>query len=455
MSTTTHVVYARASSDPRDTYSSVTVQTKRGIEVGNLNGWRALPPIVDNDKSAAQGSKKRPGFEQLKDLVAAKRVDYITVFSSSRLTRDSFEFNDVLRLLQGSSTKLCINGGVLDPNNPEHVLQGRITNAFDSYLIEQIRKNTTATLDENAKAGKPHGPIPFGYVRVYDEHTRRVVTQVEHPTQADDFRRYVSDLLAGRITVGKIAREIGYSTYAVTRMLQNPTYIGVRMHKGTEYPAVWDGLIGEDEFRALGRLIEGAKRGPLSSPMRKHPYTGLLYCAVCGGRLTSRNPSTRVSFRRYLCRTRGCVTPRADVLDAYIEERLQVAIKKLSTGSTEEEDDTELVALRRRLDTLKEKAQEIRDDYKAEVTSRDEYVEFRDDNAEKIAEVQSDIDEASPTLELDGLIGQEVAEMTDDEKHVAAVRLIERITVKPSGRCKGVPMRDLVRIEWLSTASAP
>lgn len=456
MTAPTNLPYCRASSDPRDTFSSVKVQEQRGLQVGDLNGWRNLTPIIDNDRSAATGSKRRPGFEKVKDMVASKRVDFVTVFSLSRATRDVEEFNALLRMLKGTATKLCVNGRIVDPNNPHDVLQARNENNYDAYFIDMLKVNVGAAMDSNAKNGMPHGPTPFGYLRVYDERTRRVTTQIPHPQEADEFRTHARNLLAGRTTLSAIAKDMGRSIQAVKVMLVNPAYIGIRMHKGVAYPAVWDGLISEDEHRAIVALIEAAKRGPLSTPARKYPYTGVLYCGLCAddekqAKLTNRNATKADRFRRYHCHTCGRLSARADELDSYIEERMQRAIGKLSTGSTDGED-AELLALRRKRDRLVAKGQEIRDDYKADVTTRAEFVEFRDDNDEKLAVVERAITDASPDLHLDAFIGREVAEMTDDEKHTAAARMIESVTVWPGGRGKQVPVKERARILWRSVA---
>jgi DNA invertase Pin-like site-specific DNA recombinase len=89
---------------------------------------------------------------------------------------------------------LCERRGVLihvtthhrtyDPANGRDrrsLIEDATDSEYESWKISQRARRATAA---NAEAGKPHGRVPFGYRRRYDEITRRFVAQEPEPAEA-------------------------------------------------------------------------------------------------------------------------------------------------------------------------------------------------------------------------------------------------------------------------------
>lgn len=463
-----NALYARASSDPKESLSSVSDQRTAGFRWAETNDRRKPKAFVDNDISAS-GEKHRPAFAELREFIATKKVGHVIAFTSSRLTRNRREFVAFLDLCSERGTKLVLDGKVYDPADPTDVFALGIFNQFDSYLLDVIRKNVRLALNSNAEQGKPHGHIPFGYERVYDARTGRVETQVPHPVEAPQFVRYVEAVLDGSMSVADVAQEMGRTATTVRVMMANPTYIAKRVHKpkgapdseAKVYPGNWQPLITEDQHRALVRLFSRTAKGPRRTPARKFPYTGLLVCSECGAKLTMRDGNKVDAHARYVCSNSRCrkVAIRRDLFDPWFEARLNEAIVEgVKVAGNPDDDTTALVELRARYDKLVDRRATIidtfdEDDDPAEVKA------LLAKNKAAIAEVQAEIDEQSESIDMNFLLDANglpldltADDVTDDVRSHMAAYLVNSVTVHPNGKGrKLVDVRNVISpddLDW-------
>ena len=82
----------------------------------------------------------------------------------------------------------------------------------------------------------------------------------------------------------------------LAKILANPVYIGVVEWNGVQYPGTHEPLVDPEVFRRVQELLAArAARGTLE---RKHPHylKGLLYCGVCGRRLSIQHSKGRNTY---------------------------------------------------------------------------------------------------------------------------------------------------------------
>ena len=108
------------------------------------------------------------------------------LWESSRGSRRAGEWCTLVDLLEDAGVQVFVttHGRVYDPanNRDRRTLQEDAVDAeYDSgKKSDAIRRATVAS----AKLGEPHGRVPFGYKRLYDPRTKRLIGQEPEPAEA-------------------------------------------------------------------------------------------------------------------------------------------------------------------------------------------------------------------------------------------------------------------------------
>lgn len=343
--------------------------------------------------------KARPGRDELRlELEAiARRVKrgdapggVLVNWSSSRANRKIGDMSE-LRELCAEFGVYWYYGGVLydmnDPDDRKRVAQDAVE---DEHAPERNRIDSMRALAQNFADGKPHGPESFGLQIVY--HRGKATKRAECPQNGPIFREMARRALGlentyrigrwlttegvpipshdksfpcnrcsvkdGRRVVRKIDRRTcpcpkGWRTKwngdMVKRVLLNEAAAGLRVHVDDHgnrltVKAAWDGLISVDEHERLKLILNDPRRGSFRGSAPKWLLSGIVWCWKCGGPAVSRRCADR--RRYYACKQNSCVTRRADLVDALVEE---VVLRRLEDpnllGSLIRTDDDAVAAL--------------------------------------------------------------------------------------------------------------
>lgn len=336
--------YGRASQDRHKLMRSINDQLTESV------GWcepiRWYPDVIvrDSDRSASQWRKKeREGFDEAMALIEEGRHGGFATWEPSRAGRD-LEIYVQLR-------KACQRAGVL------YLTHGRVydlSRSDDSFMMgfeflraeadaNNMRERQLRTVKLNAEKGRPHGRLPYGYRRVYDEHTGVLLRQEPDPRKATIVREAVQGVLEGR-SLHSIAMKLqdageptpmktwteapqGWQAKTVRQVLQNPTIAGKRVYRGEVIgDALWEPLVSWEDFQRVQRLLADPGRrakGGGGIPALTL-LTHIARCHYCG------RPLKRAVLRRknkadgvkYYCAFRGCykITIAQPGLDAYVQE---------------------------------------------------------------------------------------------------------------------------------------
>ncbi|MFV0533295.1 MAG: recombinase family protein [Cumulibacter sp.] len=338
------ILYGRASQDRHKLMRSIDDQ------LTELVGWcepiRWCPTVIvrDSDRSASQWRKKeREGFDEAMALIEEGRHGGFATWEPSRAGRD-LEIYVQLR-------KACQRAGVL------YLTHGRVydlSRSDDSFMMgfeflraeadaNTMRERQIRTAKLNAEKGRPHGRLPYGYRRVYDEHTGVLLRQEPDPHKSQIVRKATREILAGR-KLHSVAMELqdageptpmkpwvesprGWDTKTLHQVLRNPTIAGKRVYRGEIIgEAQWEPLISWEDFQRMqrmfadpGRRTKGGGGAPAKTLM-----VHIARCHYCG------RPLRRAILRRknkpdavkYMCQFRGCykTTISQPGVDAFVEE---------------------------------------------------------------------------------------------------------------------------------------
>jgi hypothetical protein len=339
-----------------------------------------------------------------------------------------------------------------------------IGNAFSS---EETSQRVKRDADASAEAGRPSGPVLFGYERIYDydpkKHKVTLIGQRPHPERAKVVVDIITSVYRGE-SLKSIARRLNeagiksprgflWGPPAVRRTCLNTGYVGLRGHNGHTTPGTWEPLVDATVFYGARRILLDPRRTMTRPGRAKWLASCIARCELCQGwmAVVSRGANRTV----YQCRDRGHCWIEREELDEYLTG---LVIAKLSRSDaythlpdgTEETAVTELraeeSALRAQLDSYVDDAAEGRIDraFAAKVVAK---------LNTKITDVQHRIEQAITPPALPGLLagapGEDVAARWD-RAPCSARRETLRLLFTSITVAKGGPgeVTERVAIEW-------
>jgi DNA invertase Pin-like site-specific DNA recombinase len=278
------LIYARASSDPKDLKVSVDHQIVRG-ERYTAEHWPTAKVLVfrDDDLSAAKPGVVRKGFNDFRQAVLTLpkgSIVGIVVNEQSRLTRlGERSWEEIIGLLTvaGVATVHSLKEGQISVQEGSQLV-GNLLASIHQDTAARIAADVRNTHAELFREGRPSGRAPFGFVSVKDEDGRPALKH--DPAEARAVRQmfkwvregYAIATIADRLNAGKVppraarfkfkdGRKITkWTANSVKAVLTSPTVGGLRAHTDADgvmhtVPAKWDWIIDERTWDEVQRIL--------------------------------------------------------------------------------------------------------------------------------------------------------------------------------------------------------
>ena len=275
-------------------------------------------PIVQVYREEGRSGKNidRPQLKKLLRDIHRKKIDTVIVKKLDRLSRSILDFEKLLRLFEENNITLISLKESFDTSSPMSRAAVRIVLVFAQLEREQTSERTRDAMIYRAKRGIWNGGhIPLGY-DIASNRKELVANEEEAKTVKLIFEKYIE--LASYRKVAQCMNDLGYCTKrhtsknatkiggikfidtSISRVVQNPVYLGKISYKGEVYSANHKPIISEELFNHVQEIRKenGRRRGSLKKE-NKHNFLleGLLWCGECNSQLT---PSwSRKNGKRY------------------------------------------------------------------------------------------------------------------------------------------------------------
>lgn len=448
--------YARISLDPSGDRLGVQRQLQDLRRLADQSGW-TLVEYVDNNRSTAKDTAKRPAFDRMLADVSAGRVDVIAAWHLDRLARHPKQMERLLDVCEAHNTPIVtVAAGDLDLSTPAGRAVARTVVAWSGYEVEQKGLRQARRHQQNAEAGTWSGGVPpYGYRAMSGQ-------LVEDPDQADIVREIVQRVLAGE-SLRMIARDLdlrgvptrGRRWYpsTVRDIAAAPRYAALRVHRGKVVgPAQWPALIAPEVHAAVAQIIRNPDRRTTTTQQRSRLLSGLAACGVCGQKLVA--AKSRRGDAAYRCSSRKHVTRTSRPVDDYVAAvvlgRLEQpdALRALAPDRADAlEAQTTAETIRRRLEGL---AEQFADD---DEMTPDEYRAVTRRLRERLGQAEDDMRSAVQTVapvSLDLVHLHESWQEMGMADRRRLVSLLMEVRVYPPGVGTRTFDPETVRIDWKS-----
>jgi site-specific DNA recombinase len=476
-------LYCRASEDSTGKEKSVTDQEAEGHRWASTRGCRVSATFTDNDRSASRfATKARPQFERLVEAIIAGVIDVVWFWELSRSQRRLDVFVQLRNLCRERGVLWVVAGRVYDLTNYGDLMAlgfQAVNGEVESELIsERVRRGQASS----ASAGKPHGKLPYGYRRVYDERGRYVRQEANEALReaigndgasfwyspAGVMREIFTRVANGDplITIERSLNErgipspregSGWRRSAIRKMVLSPTYAGRRVHQGETLEIAaetWPALVPEDVFYAATNVLHDPARTTTKPARAVHLLSYLVKCAACGKFLQYTPPSGRRGQATYACIDR-CVGIVAADLDAYVS---WVVVEYLSRQDVYDflmasaNNDAKVVVARAECERLRAELEEWRRLAEQGEVAAISFARTEKGLLAKIAEEEAKTVENSLPPILRGRIGAAAAEgwvNADLPIKREITRAVADIRISPAGKGRrNVPIRQRIANNW-------
>jgi site-specific DNA recombinase len=301
-------------------------------------GWILVPDRYD-DGGFSGGTLDRPGLKRVLTDIEAGKVDVVVVYKIDRLSRSLMDFSRLVEVFDKHQVTFVSVTQSFNTTTSMGRLTLNVLLSFAQFEREVIGERIRDKFAASRKRGMWMGGwAPLGY-EVRDR--KLIVNEADAKLVRSIFQRFVS---IGSMT--KLARELIAENVRnkygklidkgiLYKMLNNPVYIGVAMHKGDSYPGEHTAIIDRkiwDKVRARSqenpRKRAGATLAQTPSLLR-----GIIFDATGVAMSPTHTRKNGKLYRYYLSQTvlkqgsRDC--PVARVPAAEIEKIVIDQVRRL------------------------------------------------------------------------------------------------------------------------------
>lgn len=291
--------YLRVSADKSGRGASVTQQHDDNRRAADAAGWELLAPYREPEAVSASrySVRAREAFTTLLDDIerGAFGASVLMLWEASRGSRRTGEWVDLIDVCAAAGVSIFVttHSRTYDPGNSRD-RRTLLEDAIDSeYESAKLSDRVTRAMAANAQSGRPHGQIPYGFRRVYDDRSGSLIRQEPDPAtaphiaelfervRAGESLRSIERDWAGREIVNKSGRPFGS---AHLRSLMNiRAYVGDREHNGTVYPDAWEPIVNRETWQAVRSILSNPSRRTSRPGRGKYQVSMIARCAVCTG----------------------------------------------------------------------------------------------------------------------------------------------------------------------------
>jgi len=279
-------LYVRISSDPTGRALGVARQEADCRTLAARRGWEIAKVYTDNDVSAFDKRKVRPGWQRLLDDLRAGRRDALVVYDMDRIARRTRDLDDLLDIYeQHPGVGFAAVTGEIDLASSSGRMVARMLVSVATKASEDTGRRVARKHLELAQSGLPAGGRrPFGYA---DDFTTVVEPEAAIIREAaarviagESIGTIIEDLHARGI---KPARADRWTRPSLKYVLTSERVAGRRRHQGREIgPASWPAILDDETWNAVRATFAGRSGSPNLSNVRRYLLSGLARCDRCG-----------------------------------------------------------------------------------------------------------------------------------------------------------------------------
>jgi site-specific DNA recombinase len=264
-------------------------------------GWILVPDRYD-DGGFSGGTLERPALKRLLGDIEAGKVDVVVVYKIDRLSRALMDFSRLVEVFDQHKVTFVSVTQAFNTTTSMGRLTLNVLLSFAQFEREVIGERIRDKFAASRKRGMWMGGwAPLGY-EVKDR--KLVVNEVDAKLVRAIFQRFIktgsATVLARELITENVRNKYGklIDKGILYKMLVNPVYIGVAVHKGVSYPGEHVGIIDRKIWDKVQARLQESPRKRAAATRAQTP--ALLKGIIFGAAGVAMSPThTRKNGRLY------------------------------------------------------------------------------------------------------------------------------------------------------------
>ena len=302
---------------------SIPAQRRRCVDKARELGVEIVDEYVEPGKSATAISK-RPVFQKMIGRIRKDRdIDYVLVYSTSRMNRNWMENGAVLLELRQLGVTMVSATENIDDSPLGEAMTGFLA-VFNGFQSRANGEDIKYKMGQKARAGGTIFRAPIGYLNATEGFDGRMVRSIAIDPVRSPYVKMAFELYAtGRYSLPALRTkltEAGLTTRPTARypagtpisinslgkLLRDRYYCGVIVHDGEEFPGRHEAIVSEELFQRVQSVLFAERGAGTRRRTHNHYLKGLLWCGRCGKRLIiwPGRSKTGEQYLYYVCRGR-------------------------------------------------------------------------------------------------------------------------------------------------------
>lgn len=309
----------------------------KGTQVKN---WGEIVEFYIDDGFSAKDTR-RPAYQRMMTDIKKKKIDLILVTDLSRLSRNIFDFCNLMDDLEKNEAQFLSIKEQFDSTTPAGKMMIYNMINLAQFEREQVSERVSIGTHARAMRGLLNGARP---ILGYDKHADHPGTYIVNEKEAADVRKIfrhflntgsraktVQELKTEGIKpkmsgqYGKLRINEEWSSQTLGNLLGSAAYIGFnevnksnkakdqsRLKSHQQYKlvkATWPAIVSVADFEAAQELLDEAKKLERvrleGAEDRFYILSGILRCSECGSPLVGQAAHGRKQIHRYYGHTRA------------------------------------------------------------------------------------------------------------------------------------------------------
>ncbi|WP_434922905.1 recombinase family protein [Glutamicibacter sp. PAEs-4] len=283
------VLYLRQSVAKEDSIS-LELQEDAGRRYAVQAGYVVVG--VESDHGISGRTWKRPAVLRVMKMIEDQQAEVIILWKWSRLSRARLDWAVAIDKVEAAGGRIESATEQVDVSTSTGRFARGMLAEFAAFESERIGDTWKEAHRRRVEQGIPAtGKKRFGYE--YDRATGFTPHPVEGPILQECYRKYIIGSSFYEITdylnQGPTLPGAGYtgpkpdrwSPHTVRRVMDNPFASGRFTARGEVHQGIHEPLITEEVWEQY-QVRRKSRRVIRSSTKGKYPYTGLIFCELCG-----------------------------------------------------------------------------------------------------------------------------------------------------------------------------
>lgn len=406
-------IYCRISKNKEEGKDvSISVQRQKGIEFAKSIGQDYKVFIDEGISGASKEISDRPAFTKLITGIEDGEINTVYCYDQSRIERNNIIWNLFVSIVTEHNCKYYPGGQCLDLDVPENQFFSGIMSLANALYAAKTGIKVKETIYENAKKGKAHGLVAYGYQkdsdgffephvdeaiivkRIFDlsldgngTYTIAKMLNAERiPTKFNQFKGRIKrvDKYTNQVTTFE-KNKVKWRGNVIHDIIKNPIYKGKRKW-GDEYFSV-PAIIDEELWKKVNENLVKNKKKAGKRAEYHYLLNGIFYCGHCGSKILGKKRLKHndnaykcqgKTQHKLQCKARGLSLPK---LESLIIRHLFIShdLQNFLINVADEKDNIDLL-----IEKLDKTQKELSKNQKAEELAYDRLLDPYFENDEKI-----------------------------------------------------------------------